>query len=99
MLTLCPKPQAMARRRSAGATGPLLRGSAADSFDEQCVDAPAGVEPGNASKAAIDHDPDSVDRERSFRDVCRHNRPALFIMGERGILLGPRQFPVEGQAS
>ena len=97
MLALRPKPQAMARRRPAGATGALLRGSAADFFDEQGVDAAAGVEPRDAREAAVDDDLDSVDRERSFRHVCRHDRPALLIMGERGVLLRRRQFAVEGQ--
>ena len=81
----------------AGAAGALLRGSAADFFDMEGIDPATRVEPRDARKAAVDDDLDSVDRERSFRHVCRHNRPALFVMGERRVLLGRRQFAVERQ--
>jgi hypothetical protein len=88
MLALRPKAKTMTRGRPSGAAGALIRGSAADFFDEQSVDAAAGVEPRHARKAAVDHDLDSIDGERRFGDVRRYDGPALLIMGERGILLG-----------
>src|SRR2546426_12620643 len=97
MVALRPKPQAMARRRPAGAPGPLLRGSAADFFDQQSVDSAIRVEPRDARQTAVDHDPDPVDRKRSLGDVRRNNRPSLLIMGERGVLLRGRQFAMEWQ--
>ncbi len=97
MLALRPKPQAMARRGSSGAAGALIGGSAADFFDEQGVDAAARIEPRDARQAAVDHDLDSIDRERSFGHVRRDDGPAFLIMGERGVLLRRRQFAVERQ--
>ena len=97
MFAFRPKPQAIAGGGAAGATGPLFRGSAADFFHQQGVDAAPRVEPCDARKAAVDHDPDSVDGERSFRHVGRHDRPAFFVMGEGRVLLGGREFAVERQ--
>jgi hypothetical protein len=54
----------------------LLRGSAADFFNKQGADSATRIEPRDARKASVDHDLDpSI--VRRFRDVCRHNRPAL----------------------
>ena len=87
----------MAGRGPAGAAGALVGGGAADFFDEQGVDAAARIEPRDARQAAVDDDPDAVDRERSFRHVRRDDGPAFLIMGERGVLLRRRQFAVERQ--
>jgi hypothetical protein len=80
----------MARGGASGAAGALISGGAADFFNEQGVDAAAGVEPRHAGQAAVDDDPDAVDGERRLRDVRRDNGSPLLVMGERGVLFGGR---------
>src|SRR5207245_296109 len=74
MVALCPKPQAIARRRPASTPGPLLRGSAADFFDEQSVDSAIRVKRRNARQFISGQVPDGVvvatDR---FRQVLDRN--------------------------
>jgi hypothetical protein len=95
MLALAPEPEAVARSSASGTAGALIGGGAADFLDEKGVNAAAGIESRDAGQAAVDDDPDAVDGERRFGDVRRNNGPSLLIMGERGVLLRWRQFPVQ----
>ena len=50
-----------ARRGASRATRPLVGRSPADGFDEQCSNAPFGIEPGDTRHTAIDHMTNAVD--------------------------------------
>ena len=90
-----PEPQTMARRRSSRASGALIGRSAADFFDEECVDPAARIEPRHSRHAAINDHAHAVDRERSLDDIRRNDRLALFIMAQRCVLFARRQLAMQ----
>src|SRR5437868_1226530 len=59
MFPFAPEAKAMPGSRASGPPGALVGGSAADLFDEEGVNAAAGIEPRDAGKPAVDHYPDA----------------------------------------
>src|SRR5438067_5258573 len=95
MFALGPEPKATTRCRASGAARPLIGGSTADFFDQQSVDSAPRIEPRDPRQTAVEHNPDAVDSEGSFRDVRGHDGPAFFVMRECGILFGRRQLAMK----
>jgi len=90
-----PEAQANAGGGAAGATGALVGAGASDFFDEQSVDAALWVVPGDSSETGINHEPDAVNRQRSFGDVGGDDDFGLRITGDGGVLVVRWQIAVE----
>jgi len=67
LLMLGPQAQAVPGGRASGSTGALVRGGAADLFDQQGVDAAIGIVTRNPRESAIDHQAHAVDGEHASR--------------------------------
>ena len=97
MLALGPEAQADAGRRPARPTGALLGARAADALDEQRVDAALRVKPRDAREAAVNHDTDSINRQRSLRHVGAHDDFSRLVACHCGVLFVRWQFAVQRQ--
>ena len=65
-------------------------------FDEEGVDAPVGVEAGDAGLAGVDDEADAVDGEAGFGDVGADDHLALAVVaGDGGVLVGGGEFAVK----
>ena len=80
-----------------GATRTLVGGGARNVFDQQGIDAAPGIEARDAGEAGIDHQPHAIDGQGSFGDIGGDDDLAVVVTGDGGILIGGRQFAVEGQ--
>src|ERR1035437_2962358 len=95
VLFASPEPHANARRGAARTTGALVGAGLRNLFDEQRVDAAIGIVTRNARQSAVNHEPHTVNRERSFRDVGGNDNLALAITRDGGVLILRRQFTVK----
>ena len=97
VLVFRPEADGAAGRGAAGAAGALVGGGAGNVLDQQGVDAAPGIEARDAREAGIDHEPDAVDGQRSFRDVGGHDDFPAVVAGDGGVLVVGRQFAVQRQ--
>src|SRR5947207_11414588 len=97
MLFPRPEPQADARRGPPGATGSLVGGGLTDLINEQGIDTAISIVARNARQSAVNHAADTIDGQRSFRDISRDNHFPFIVARDRGILVARWQFAMQRQ--
>jgi hypothetical protein len=92
-----PEPDAMARRRTAGAPRALVRIRLRNFFDQQRVEAPVRVVTRDPRQPGINHQSHAINRDARLRHIRGHHHLRPLVPRHRRILILRRQFAVQRQ--